>query len=301
MTLTQSIVNKASQGFRALFLKAYGKNTPKWTRLAMETTSTGASEVYDFLVAMPFMKELIGETQIQNLAAAGFTILNKEFTADVKVKRAQIERDNRGIYAPAMAEMGRSASHHPDHLIGKLLDGGFTQTDYTGSPFFANNKKINPGDSSKGAKKFSNKMTAALDIVSFNEAEAMLRKVTDAKGHNMGLGDDLLLVVPPALKAKAMELRDAKEINGTTNTLQGTFKVEVLNELTSDTAWFLMEDGREVKPLIVQYEVKPQFNAADSLTDSTVIRTHEFVYQVYDRKNAGYGLPQLIVGSTGEA
>jgi phage major head subunit gpT-like protein len=299
MTLTQSIVNKASQGFRALFLRAYGAGTPKWARIAMKTTSTGASEVYDFLVSIPFMKELVGEAQIQNLAAAGFTITNKEFEATVKVKRAQIERDNRGIYGPAMSEMGRSATHHPDHLVAGLLNDGFTATDYTGSAFFAANKKINPNDSGKGAVKFTNKLTKALNTDSFVEARALLRKVTDAKGHNLGLGDTLVLIVPPALEHTAKQLRDAEKIGDETNILRGTFDIVVLNELSSATAWFLMEDGREVKPLIVQYEVEPQFNAADNLSDHAVITTHEFTYQVYDRKNAGYGLPQLIVGSDG--
>lgn len=301
MNLTQSIVNAASQGFRALFLKAYGKKPPKWTRLAMKTKSTGASEVYDTLLSLPFMKELVGEADIQNFAAAGFTIRNLEFEATVGVKQMDLERDNRGLYGPKFSEMGRASAHHPDYLVADLLNGAFTQLDYTGKNFCDIAKKVNPADSGKGAVTFTNKLTAALDTASFVAARALMRKFTDSKGHNLSLGDELLLVVPPALEHVAKVLRDAEKIGDETNILKGTFEIEVINQLTSDTAWFLMETGREVKPIIVQYEVEPQFIAADRIDDSGNIMDHVFKYQVYDRKNAGYGLPQLIVGSTGAA
>jgi phage major head subunit gpT-like protein len=301
MNLTQTIVDRASQGFRALFLKTYGGGDPKWSRIAMKTTSTGASEVYDFATSIPSMRELIGEAAVQNFSQATFTILNKEFEATVGVKQADLERDNMGLYGPKFAEMGRSAAHHPDAMVADLLNNGFADLDYTGKAFFALNKKINPSDSGKGVATFTNKIAWSLNAARFQEARAMLRERTDAKGQNLGLGDKVLLIVPPALEHTALELRDAAEIDGTTNILKGTFDVLVINQLTSDTAWFLMDDSREVKPFIVQYEVDTVFNAADRLDDRGTILNHEFIYQAYDRKNVGYGLPQLIVGSTGDA
>jgi phage major head subunit gpT-like protein len=126
----------------------------------------------------------------------------------------------------------------------------------------------------------------------------------DAKGNNLGLGMKLLLVVPPALEETANKLRTAENISiaggsTDTNTLRGTFEVKVMNELSSDTAWFLVESGREIKPLIVQMEISPEFIAADDPKSPHVLLQKKFIYQAYYRGNAGYALPQLAYGSTG--
>lgn len=84
-----------------------------------------------------------------------------------------------------------------------------------------------------------------------------------------------------------------------TNTLRNTFDVLVLNDLTSDTAWFLMESGRAIKPLLIQFEVRPEFIAADDPKSTHVLLQKVFFYQAYGRWNAGYALPMLAYGSTG--
>jgi phage major head subunit gpT-like protein len=81
--------------------------------------------------------------------------------------------------------------------------------------------------------------------------------------------------------------------------LRGTFDVMVLHGLSSSTAWFLVESGRAVKPLIVQFEVRPEFVAADDPKSEHVLLKKIFIYQAYGRWNAGYGLPMMIIGSTG--
>jgi len=54
----------------------------------------------------------------------------------VGVPREDIERDNYGVFAPLMQEMGYAAATHPDQLIFKLLADGFTTKCYDGQNFF---------------------------------------------------------------------------------------------------------------------------------------------------------------------
>ncbi len=299
MNLTQSKVDASSKGFQKLQLKAYEGAKPEWRMYAMETTSTGASETYDFLNGLPGMKEMGGEAAIRNISTSGFTIVNKEFEATVGVKVADVERDKLGIYSNEFSEMGSDAAFHPDELCAELLNKGFVNKDYTNKAFFAEDKKLNPEDNSNKARKFTNKGTAALDGPSFSAARTSLRKRTNAEGKNLKLGKKLLLIVPPALEEVANKLMTAEELNGSTNTLRNAAEVLVINELSSDTAWFLIEVGKNVKPLIVQYEVKPMWAQVTNLNDSHVVLKKTFLYQVYDRKNVGYGMPQLAYGSTG--
>lgn len=303
MTLTPERIAAATDGFRAVYLKAYDGLTPDWLPIAMEIESTSETETYEFLTGMPGMQELIGEIKLEDLATAGFSLRNKEWHSTVQVKRSSIERDTLGIYRPQMAELGTNARNHPRSLVAELLNNSFTALDYTGTAFFAAAKPYNKDDKSKNAATFTNKQTAALSAASFVVARKALRQAKDAKGNNLNLGRKLTLVVPPALEETANKLRTAELLNNgggaETNTLRNTFEVLVLNELTSDTAWFLIESGREIKPLLIQFEVRPEFVAADDPKSTHVVLEKKFIYQAYGRWNAGFALPQLAFGSTG--
>jgi len=306
MLLTPAKITAASNGFRAIFLKAYEGYTPDWMPVAMEVESSSETETYDFVTGLPGMKELVGEVKLEDFEMAGFSIKNKEWESTVPVKRSVLERDNLGIVRPSMEELGVNARNHPRELIADLLSGGFTTKDYTGKNFFDADKKFNPTDNSKGAPTFSNKGTAALSAESFVIARTILRKMKNAKGKNLGLGKKLTLIVPPALEEVANKLRTAENISVAggsteTNTLRNTFDVLVINELATDTEWFLVESGRAIKPLIVQFEVRPEFVAADDPKSTHVLLQKKFIYQAYGRWNAGYALPQLAYGSTGAA
>lgn len=303
--LTQSRINDATAGFRAVYLKAYEGADPAWAPIAFEVESTSASETYEFITNVPGMKELVGEVEIEELAGSGFTVQNKEWESTVSVKIADVERDKLGLYNSAFSELADNARFHPEELVAELFNQGFTAEDYTGSAFFHTSKKYNPQDKSKGAATFGNKMTAALDAASFVDARTMLKEMKNAKGKNLNLGRKLILVVPPALEHTAKVLRDAEKIStadgntSETNVLRNTFEILVLNQLTSSTAWFLMEGGRSIKPLVVQFESRPEFIAGDDPKSDYAIRQKRFIYQSYGRWNAGYALPQLAIGSTG--
>jgi len=303
MIVTQATINACTQGFRAIFLKAYQDAVPAWAPIAMEVSSSHESENYEFLTGLPGMREMVGAVEPKDIATSAFTIRNKEWESTVPVKRSIIERDSLGVIRPQMAELGTIARFHPQILVASLLNNGFTDLDYTGAAFFAANKPLNPQDSSRGARKFTNNGTAALNAASFVAARTSLRKRTDDKGNNLNLGGKLLLVVPPALEEVANRLRTAELLNtgagAETNTLKGTFDVLVINQLASDTAWFLFDTSREIKPLVVQFEVKPEFIAADDPRSTHVLLQKVFYYQAYGRWNAGYGMPQLAYGSNG--
>lgn len=306
MTLSPARIAAATDGFRAVFLKAYEGATPDWLPIAMEVESNSETETYEYITGLPGMKELVGEVKLEDFATGGFSIRNKEWESTVPVKRAVIERDSLGLVRPSMSELGTNARNHPRTLLAALLDNSFTTgLDHTGTAFFSANKPFNKDDKSKNALTFTNKGTAALSAASFVVGRTALRKMKDAKGNNLGLGKKLVLVVPPALEETANKLRTAEMLNtgagAETNTLRGSFEVLVLNELTSDTAWFLMEGGREIKPLLVQFEVRPEFVAADDPKSTHVLLQKVFIYQAYGRWNAGYALPQLAYGSTGAA
>ena len=310
MQINQANLAALFRGYRVQFMEAYQGAKPFWDQIAMRTPSSSAEELYHWLGAVPGMRQLLGEIQLQNLSANKYSIVNNEFESTVPVKQADIERDTYGVYNPLMASLGVAAKQHPDLLVADLLINGFTTPDYTGKNFFDANK-VQDGDP-KGVT-FSNKGTAALSADSFAAARAQIKSVRNSKGRPMGIGQKLQLIVPPALEVTARQILQADFIqqtakNGSTiaaaaavsNVNKGTAELVVWPQLAgNDAAWFILETGMPIRPLIVQFEKEAQFVSLTNPESDHVFKHKEFLYQAYGRYNAGYGLPQLAYGSTG--
>lgn len=314
MLVNQQNVQNIFRGLRVHYDAGYQAAAPAWMRIATATESSGSEEEYDFLSALPGMKELIGEIALKNLVAQGFTIKNREWEASVAVKRKDIERDKLGIYKPLSIDQGRAAAQHPDELMAELLVNGFSATKgkcYTGSAFFAN-AHVPPGTKASKSQ-FDNKMTEKLSPAGFQFARKLLRQRKNSEGRNLKLGSKLLLIVAPGNETVANEILKADHIlqakgdsfAAVSNVDKGTAESLILPELGSydggEDMWFLMDEGRAMKPLIFQTELAPEITTVTDPQDSHVVKFKEFLFAVYARYNAGYGMPEFIVGSDGSA
>ena len=92
---------------------------------------------------MPGMREWIGDRQLNNMAAHGYSITNKHWESTVTVNRDHIEDDQLGIYAPMMQEIGHASKLHPDKMVYPLLKLGFADLCYDGQPFFDTEHPVN--------------------------------------------------------------------------------------------------------------------------------------------------------------
>src|SRR5471032_584011 len=88
--------------------------TPTYEKVATIIPSTTASNAYAWLGQFPQFREWIGERQIKDMQASGYTITNKLFESTIGVKRTDIEDDAIGVYAPLFQEMGRAAAIYPE-------------------------------------------------------------------------------------------------------------------------------------------------------------------------------------------
>ena len=125
------------RGYKAAFQGGLTTAQSIYQNLATVVPSTTGTEEYGWLGQLPGMREWIGDRHIHGLEAHGYAIKNKPFELTVGVPRTSIEDDNYGVYAPLMAEMGRSAAAHPDELVFGLLKTGDEIKCYDGKAFFA--------------------------------------------------------------------------------------------------------------------------------------------------------------------
>ncbi|WP_186368172.1 Mu-like prophage major head subunit gpT family protein, partial [Yersinia hibernica] len=89
--------------------------------------------------------------------------------------------------------------------------------------------------------------------------------------------------------------------DNTPNIYKGTAEVLVVPELISDTAWFLLDTTRPVKPLIYQERKKPVFVEQTDYDSDSVYMRRMFLFGAEARCAGGYGFWQMAYGSTGEA
>lgn len=281
-------------GFNTLFNKALATVDPLYKQIATVTPSTTDVETYAWLGDIPGMRKWIGDREIQNLAASGYTIKNEDFELTIGIDRNAIEDDKIALYNPSVEMLAQAAAVHPDELIFELLAKGFSAKCYDGKPFFSDTHQV-------GKDTVSNKGTAQLSLEAYVAARANMMSLTNAKGRALNIVPDTL-VVPPALEAKARDILVADFINGSRNTMQGTAKPLVVPQLAGhDTAWFLLSTSRPLKPLIYQERQKAKFVSRTAETDDNVFMKKQFLYGADSRGNAGFGFWQMAYGSDGSA
>nr|WP_266144530.1 Mu-like prophage major head subunit gpT family protein [Escherichia coli] len=219
--------------------------------------------------------------------------------ATVEVDRNDIEDDQIMGYALQARDAGQSAAELPADIVASLINNGFTSPCYDGQMFFDTDHLV-------AGKSVSNKGTKKLKVGSLAEAKASygaartaMRSLKDDEGASLRIRPNLL-VVPPALEDDANYLMTAEKFpDGTPNPYRNTAEVLVMPELTSDSAWFLFDTSRSVKPLIFQQRKKPVFVEQTDYNSDNVFMRKKFRFGAEARCNGGYGFWQMAFGSDG--
>lgn len=146
MLINTSNLSSLFTGFKTAFTAGFGAVAPAYKQIAMVVPSGTREEQYGWLGQFPKMREWLGPRVIENLAAHGFTIKNRDFEQSIAVPRNDIQDDRFGIFGPMFTEMGRSAAELPDELIFGLLGNGFTGKCYDGQFFFDADHPVKAAD-----------------------------------------------------------------------------------------------------------------------------------------------------------
>jgi len=298
--VNQKNVKSIFINLKATFQGAFAQAPTDWTKVAMLVTSTSKENDYAWLSRFPKMREWIGDKAVKSLAAFGYTIKNKDWEATIEVDRNDIEDDQLLGYAQQAQAAGQSASELPADIVFALLSGGFNNPCYDGQMFFDVDHPVKGASvSNKGTKKLSADSYAAAKA-SYGAARTSMRQMKDDEGASLKILPGIL-VVPPALEDTANYLMTADRFpDNTPNPYKGTAEVLVVAELTSDTAWFLLDTSKVMKPLIYQERKKAEFVEQTDYNNDNVFMRKKFRFGAEARANGGYGFWQMAYGSTGE-
>jgi phage major head subunit gpT-like protein len=305
LLVNASTINNIFINLKTTFAKAFDAAPAVWQKIAMEVPSTGSQNDYAWLENFPKMRRWLGDKVLKALRAGKYVLINEDFEATVSVKRNDIDDDNLGIYAPQAQNAGFSAKQWPDELVFERVNGAFTDECFDGQYFCdTDHPVINPatGDpvsvSNKGTAVLSCATLAAAQA-SFGAARTAMKKFKDNEGRPLNITPNILLV-PPALEDVANVLKNNERLeDGKQNPYRGTFEVVVDGRMTSDTAWFLLDTTKPVKPFVYQPRKKPVFVSQTDMNADGVFMRGEYNFGCEARGAAGYGFWQLCYGSTG--
>lgn len=278
---------------KATFNKAFEAAPSVWEKIAMRVPSGSSQNDYSWLANFPQMRKWIGDKDVKNLEGFSYTIVNDDWETTIEVDRNHIDDDQLGIYAPQAQMAGFSAKQLPDEIVLELVNNGHTNLCYDGQYFFDTDHPV------AGAS-VANKGTVALSIATLADAQASygaartaMKKFTDDEGRPLNISPNILLV-GPALEdtANALMTNDRLE-DGKPNPYKGTAEVVVDARITSDTAWYLLDTRKPVKPFIYQERKKPVFVEQTDMNSDNVFMRKKFRYGAEARAAGGYGFWQL--------
>lgn len=299
--------------FQTKFNAAHGRVPAFYKKLCMECPSTAGENIYAWLASLPQIGKVTGEYVRKRLQALGYALANETFGGIIEVPREAIEDDTYNMFGPTAAMWGQRAGQVPDLELITLLINAFSASkgkDYTGSAFFAANKKAH-----SKATAFTNLGVKKLSAANFQAAMASLRERKDAAGvplFTMQDPNQVYLVVCSDDEATADSIVKLATLSGGgENPNYNKAKVIVLPGLQSAAQsssiindvdalpWFLLDCGQEVRPLIYQPRVKFELTPNFNLTSDAVFNEDLFAWKARGRLAMGYGLPEFAWGSTG--
>ena len=297
MLVNKSALSAIFISLQTTFNKAFDGAPTSWEKIAMRVPSGTKQNDYAWLANFPKMRRWIGAKQVKNLEQYKYSVVNDDFEATVAVDRNDIEDDQLGIYAPLAQMAGWSAKQLPDEIVYELVNGAFASLCYDGQYFCDTDHPVAGSSvSNKGSAALS-AATQAAALASLGAARTAMRKFTDDEGRSLNITPNVLLC-GPALEdtARALLTSDRLE-DGKANPFKGAFELVVDARITSDTAWFLLDTTKPIKPFIYQERKAPVFvQQTDPAADDVFLRK-EFKFGAEARAAGGYGFWQLCYGT----
>lgn len=300
----RTAVQAAFTAVQARYAASMASTETVYERIATTVPSTTGANLYPVLLSRKRMKKWVGPKTIEQLGMGSFTVVNDDFEVTVEIDRNDIDDDMLGLVSVQAQEAGNAAKVWPDQLIVPLMSRGFTTLGHDGQYFFDTDHV--QGDGAGNMVSVSNKGTKALSVdslaaakASFGAARTQMRRFRDLDGNKLGIRPSLL-VVPPALEDVATALMTVDRLeDGKVNIYKGAATVVVVDDLETDTEWYLLDTTKPLGAFIFQLRKAPVMVSQTDLTSDRVFMTKKFLFGAEARGAGAYGMWQCAYGSTG--
>lgn len=279
--------------FREVFFNAYDELPEQFSDVFTVKTSKKAKE-FDYHMAGTGLwdEKVPGGNFNQEDMASGEEVsyVHKSFGKLIQVEREFADDELYGIVEKLPRQLGIGGRATVEITAAAILNNAFSVSGYDGVPLFSDSHPIIKGGTA------DNLMTAsALNDTNLKAGITMMRtNMKTEEGLKMQARAKKLIINPELEFTAATLLHSAGIVgsaNNDTNVLKNRVTPVVMDYLTDDNAWFLMDPM--IAQLIFFWRVKPEFKSAENF-DNMVAK-----YRGYLRFSVGYSDWRGIIGNAG--
>jgi phage major head subunit gpT-like protein len=291
-------------GLRKIFMETYNEIPEQYSQVFNVQDSKKAIET-DLRMGgfgMWEKKDSAGMVHYQDVPdTAALQYIHEEYASGFVVERKLVDDEQYGQIGKMSKALGRGARATIETKAATIFNNAFTTNGFDGAPLISATHKRLDGGSLSNVLANSDGAGAANGALSDRNLKAALiqtRRQTDDKGILIQV-QPKILVVPPSLQFIANTLVQSQNVstNGTgsgitndKNTLP-SLKVVVLDYLTSNSAWFLIDPT--VAELNFFWRKRLEFKQDEDFS------TMQSKYRGYMRFSVGYSDYRGVFGSTG--
>lgn len=136
MDINAGSLSALAQAVQMRFNAGLERASTDWRFMAMEVPSTTGENIYPYLTQMGFIREWLGDREIQNLSQGSFKIPNKDYEETHGIKRTHVADDSYGLYGPMFEQTGQNVTNFPGDKLFETLAAGFAALGPDGQYFF---------------------------------------------------------------------------------------------------------------------------------------------------------------------
>jgi phage major head subunit gpT-like protein len=261
--------------------------------------SNSMSETFAFMRGIPKMRHWVGDRVMKGFGWAQFSIEKKDWEATIVITRDDLLFDRLGFIRPNIEALGSSFPRHYVDFVIDLLANGFTRLAYDGQYFFDTDHDNGSGGS------YSNKSVAAFSRTAWETAETAPLQLKDPEsGELLEVRWTDIYFGQNAQAAVDDVFNNPQYVNGGVALPNRHYnKIPKANQhlllgLGASGKWFLTDESKPIKPLILQIVKGVSFEAFDDARDWNMWNRKEAVYGIDSIDNAGYGFWELAYGGT---
>lgn len=275
-----------------------------YRRLVTELPVAGRRLEFPYGILTGRMREWIGDRVVNQIQTGYWSQVVRDYEYTLGIKRKDIDDDLIGLYRPVIDQIGQVAAREPDQLMADVLIAGesASQPCYDGKALFAADHPVNPAET--GGTTFSNLRTSrALTPANFEYGQMEMRRLTGPDGRVLGMRGRIL-VVGPQLETTAKRIVDSDLVvetpgDGAVNNIhKGAAQVVVvdrLDEVNSGLSWYLVDDEKPLRFLLLGTRQAPRLVPRTAETDDAVFSRREYQWGIDARWVAAPGLPQTAI------
>ena len=246
------------------------------------------------------MREWLGDRRLNKLAGVQFSLSKKDWEASLVIDRDDL-RFSPDVVRPGIEQLAGAYPRHIRDYAKTLFAAGFTSLAYDGQYFFDTDHDNGAGGS------ISNKSTAVFSVSAWETAEAAMNTLVDPdSGESLEVGWTDIYFGPGAESAVDAVFNAAMyDSDGAGTVLPNPHYNKIpkerqhkLKSLGSSAKWFLTDESKPIKPLMLKIIKAVELIRKDNPSDWNMFNQKRAIYGIDSEDNAGYAFWELAYGST---